>query len=108
MGANVLTHLLGQSVAEVGDKVKLYRNALAEAGHDPSKFISISALMISISATVDAARAAGVPIRAGFLSGHEGFQVTLSARGTPVVHAVRAPQGDFVLTGRGNALAAAI
>ena len=37
-GANVLTHLLGQSVAEVGDKVKLYRKALAEAGHDPSRF----------------------------------------------------------------------
>ena len=87
---------------------ELCRWALLMPGHDPSKFISISALMISISATVDPARAAGVPIRAGFLSGHEGFQVTLSARGTPVVHAVRAPQGDFVLTGSGNALAAAI
>ena len=38
MGAHVLTHLLGQSIAEVADKVKLYRKALAEAGHDPSKF----------------------------------------------------------------------
>ena len=38
MGANVLTHLLGQSITEVADKVKLYRKALAEAGHDPSKF----------------------------------------------------------------------
>jgi natural product biosynthesis luciferase-like monooxygenase protein len=37
-GANVLTHLLGQSIAEVADKVKLYRKALAEAGHDPSRF----------------------------------------------------------------------
>ncbi|MFN3577303.1 MAG: MupA/Atu3671 family FMN-dependent luciferase-like monooxygenase, partial [Tabrizicola sp.] len=37
-GANVLTHLLGQSIAEVADKVKLYRAALAEAGHDPSRF----------------------------------------------------------------------
>ncbi|MES2548573.1 MAG: MupA/Atu3671 family FMN-dependent luciferase-like monooxygenase, partial [Pseudomonadota bacterium] len=35
MGANVLTHLLGQSITEVADKVKLYRKALAEAGHDP-------------------------------------------------------------------------
>ncbi|WP_374373116.1 MupA/Atu3671 family FMN-dependent luciferase-like monooxygenase [Tabrizicola sp.] len=38
MGANVLTHLLGQSIQEVADKVKLYRKALAEAGHDPSRF----------------------------------------------------------------------
>jgi natural product biosynthesis luciferase-like monooxygenase protein len=38
MGANVLTHLLGQSIAEVAGKVKLYRAALAEAGHDPSRF----------------------------------------------------------------------
>lgn len=38
LGANVLTHLLGQSVAEVGDKVKIYRAALAEAGHDPAAY----------------------------------------------------------------------
>ncbi len=38
IGANVLTHLLGQSVAEVGEKVKLYRAALVEAGHDPRAF----------------------------------------------------------------------
>jgi natural product biosynthesis luciferase-like monooxygenase protein len=36
-GANVLTHLLGQSIAEVADKVKLYRAALTEAGHDPKR-----------------------------------------------------------------------
>ncbi|KAF0113617.1 MAG: non-ribosomal peptide synthetase [Rhodobacteraceae bacterium] len=38
MGANVLTHLLGQSITEVADKVKLYRKALADAGHDPQRF----------------------------------------------------------------------
>ncbi len=38
MGAHVLTHLLGQSIQEVAEKVKLYRAALAEAGHDPSRF----------------------------------------------------------------------
>lgn len=35
MGANVLTHLLGQSVAEVAEKINLYREARARAGHDP-------------------------------------------------------------------------
>jgi natural product biosynthesis luciferase-like monooxygenase protein len=32
-GANVLTHLLGQTVKEVGDKVALYRKTWREAGH---------------------------------------------------------------------------
>ncbi|MES2435644.1 MAG: MupA/Atu3671 family FMN-dependent luciferase-like monooxygenase [Pseudomonadota bacterium] len=35
IGANVLTHLLGQSVDEVADKIKLYHQALRDAGHDP-------------------------------------------------------------------------
>ncbi|WP_175582256.1 MupA/Atu3671 family FMN-dependent luciferase-like monooxygenase [Phaeobacter sp. HF9A] len=38
IGANVLTHLLGQSIAEVGDKIALYHAALREAGHDPADF----------------------------------------------------------------------
>ncbi|MEH6521671.1 MupA/Atu3671 family FMN-dependent luciferase-like monooxygenase [Sulfitobacter sp.] len=38
IGANVLTHLLGQSVAEVADKIKIYHAALREAGHDPANF----------------------------------------------------------------------
>lgn len=38
LGAHVLTHLLGQSLAEVGEKVAIYRAALAEAGHDPQAF----------------------------------------------------------------------
>jgi len=35
IGANVLTHLLGQSIDEVGEKIALYHRALREAGHDP-------------------------------------------------------------------------
>ncbi|MBL4928221.1 MupA/Atu3671 family FMN-dependent luciferase-like monooxygenase [Fuscibacter oryzae] len=35
LGANVLTHLLGQSVDEVATKIKIYREARAKAGHDP-------------------------------------------------------------------------
>ncbi|SLN42764.1 Dimodular nonribosomal peptide synthase [Roseovarius gaetbuli] len=37
-GANVLTHLLGQSVSEVHQKIGLYHAALREAGHDPADF----------------------------------------------------------------------
>ncbi len=36
IGANVLTHLLGQSVDEVAEKIKIYHDALRDAGHDPS------------------------------------------------------------------------
>ena len=36
IGANVLTHLLGQSVDEVGDKIKIYHQALRDAGRDPA------------------------------------------------------------------------
>ena len=38
IGANVLTHLLGQSIEEVGEKIKLYHAALQAAGHDPNDF----------------------------------------------------------------------
>ncbi|MEK6676137.1 MAG: MupA/Atu3671 family FMN-dependent luciferase-like monooxygenase [Planctomycetota bacterium] len=34
--ANLLTHLLGQSVEEVAEKIRLYREARAANGHDPA------------------------------------------------------------------------
>jgi natural product biosynthesis luciferase-like monooxygenase protein len=36
LGANVLTHLLGQSVEELAGKIRIYREARAAAGHDPA------------------------------------------------------------------------
>jgi natural product biosynthesis luciferase-like monooxygenase protein len=38
IGANVLTHLLGQTIEEVAGKIALYHDALRKAGHDPAKF----------------------------------------------------------------------
>lgn len=38
LGAHVLTHLLGQSIDEVAGKIKIYHEALREAGYDPAKF----------------------------------------------------------------------
>lgn len=35
IGANLLTHLLGQSVEQLGPKIELYRQARKEAGFDP-------------------------------------------------------------------------
>ncbi|MBY6058112.1 MupA/Atu3671 family FMN-dependent luciferase-like monooxygenase [Leisingera daeponensis] len=38
IGANVLTHLLGQSIDEIASKIRIYHAALREAGHDPADF----------------------------------------------------------------------
>ena len=38
LGANVLTHLLGQSIAEVGEKIAIYRQTLAETGRNPADY----------------------------------------------------------------------
>jgi len=38
IGANVLTHLLGQSVDEVAEKIKVYHQALRDTGRDPADF----------------------------------------------------------------------
>jgi len=38
IGANVLTHLLGQSIPEVGGKIRIYHDALRANGHDPKDF----------------------------------------------------------------------
>lgn len=35
LGANLLTHLIGQDRDTLGEKIKVYREARAEAGHDP-------------------------------------------------------------------------
>ncbi|SFL93324.1 MupA/Atu3671 family FMN-dependent luciferase-like monooxygenase [Methylorubrum salsuginis] len=36
LGANVLTHLLGQTIEELAEKIAAYRAALVEAGRDPA------------------------------------------------------------------------
>jgi len=41
IGANLLTHLLGQTIDEVGDKIKAYRAAWVEAGHQGTGTVSL-------------------------------------------------------------------
>lgn len=55
-GCNVLTHLLGQTVDEVGEKIKLYHAALREAGHDPADFTVTLMLHTFLSDSRDHAR----------------------------------------------------
>jgi natural product biosynthesis luciferase-like monooxygenase protein len=56
LGANVLTHLLGQTIEEVGRKIALYHEALREAGHDPSAFTVTLMLHTCLAETREAAR----------------------------------------------------
>jgi natural product biosynthesis luciferase-like monooxygenase protein len=56
MGANVLTHLLGQTVDEVGAKIAVYHQALRDAGHDPAEHHVTLMLHTYLAATRDAAR----------------------------------------------------
>lgn len=55
-GCNVLTHLLGQSVEEVGGKIALYHEALREAGHDPAQLSVTLMLHTFLSDSRDHAR----------------------------------------------------
>jgi natural product biosynthesis luciferase-like monooxygenase protein len=55
-GANVLTHLLGQSVEEVAEKIALYRQALRDAGHNPDDFTVTLMLHTCLAETREAAR----------------------------------------------------
>ena len=56
IGANVLTHLLGQSVAEVAGKITIYHDALRAAGHDPARHKVTLMLHSYVAQTREAAR----------------------------------------------------
>ena len=85
----------------------LCRWALLVPGHDPSRFISPSALMISMGANLVRAKAAGRVALAGFDFGSEAFEVRLHAGRLDTI-AVAQPDTPFVLSGSGNALAVAV
>ncbi|WP_299839780.1 MupA/Atu3671 family FMN-dependent luciferase-like monooxygenase [uncultured Paracoccus sp.] len=56
LGANVLTHLLGQSVDVVEERIKDYHAALREAGHDPKDFTVTLMLHSYLAADRETAR----------------------------------------------------
>lgn len=81
--------------------------ALAVPGHDPSRFISPSALMISMGACLQPGAMAGRQPVAGFAFGGEAFQARVRG-GRLQVQAVDQPRAAFVLHGDGNRLARAV
>lgn len=56
IGANVLTHLLGQSIEELEGKIAIYHTALRKAGHDPADFTITLMLHTFVARDRDAAR----------------------------------------------------
>ena len=54
IGGNILTHLLGQTIDDLKDKIAAYREARAAAGHDPST--GIVSLMLHTFVGEDEAR----------------------------------------------------
>jgi len=56
IGANVLTHLLGQTMAEVGDKIAIFHQALRAAGHDPARHAVTLMLHTYLAADRETAR----------------------------------------------------
>ena len=56
IGANVLTHLLGQSIEELEGKIAIYHAALRKAGHDPADFTITLMLHTFVARDRDAAR----------------------------------------------------
>lgn len=56
-GANLLTHLLGQDVEALADKIRAYREARREAGHDPAAGTVTLMLHTFLGADVEEVRA---------------------------------------------------
>ncbi|MDP4023750.1 LLM class flavin-dependent oxidoreductase [Methylobacterium sp. NEAU 140] len=57
LGANVLTHLLGQSIADLAAKIAAYRAALVETGRDPAAHTVTVMLHTLLGRNRDAVRA---------------------------------------------------
>jgi DNA-binding HxlR family transcriptional regulator len=80
----------------------LCRWALTVPGHDPSRFISPSALMISMGVNLMRERAGGREALGGFDFGEEAFEMRIAAGRVSTLGGAR-PDAPFVLRGNGNA-----
>ena len=85
----------------------LCRWALMMPGHDPSRFISPSALMISMGVNLIQERATGRSLTAGFDFTDEAFEMRLDGAALETRFVIP-PQAPFVITGTGNTMAAAV
>ncbi|PWE32845.1 transcriptional regulator [Maritimibacter sp. 55A14] len=85
----------------------LCRWALMVPGHDPSRFISPSALMISMRVSLIPEPGRGREAKAGFDFGDEAFEMRLT-EGRLQTSLVTRPEAPFILSGNGNVQAKAV
>ncbi len=97
---------LGQGLRPV--VLELARWGVQHPDHDPSRFISPTSLMLSMSIMIDPAAAAGRRDVAGFDLGQERFTMRVDDAGTVQVAPSLSDEATFVLGGTGNTLAAAV
>lgn len=84
MGANVLTHLLGQTVDQVAEKVEAYRKARSQQGHDGSGTVTLmlhtlvgqsdEAVRETVRAPMKRYLASSVSLIKGFISSFPAFR----------------------------------
>lgn len=98
--------LTAQGAALLPVLMALCRWALLMPDHDPRRFISPSALMISMISCIDPDAPAG--LRAGFVVDGESFALRSTGPGRLEIRAEPAPDAPFTLTGHSNHLAAAV
>lgn len=55
IGANILTHLLGQNIETVAEKISLYRNTLKAYGYHPQQYVVTLMLHTFVSNTTESA-----------------------------------------------------
>lgn len=66
-GYNLLTHLLGQSIEEVGKNIVIYRDALARSGRNPTEFTVTLMLHTLVGRDRDVVRAQARPPMSRYL-----------------------------------------
>lgn len=88
--------------------LELARWGVRHPAHDPTRFISPTSLMLSMSIMLDADAATGRHDAGGFDFGTESFTIRLDGAGGSQVSPQPADDVSFVLSGTGNSLAAAV
>ncbi|MBW8830817.1 MAG: amino acid adenylation domain-containing protein, partial [Burkholderiales bacterium] len=93
VGANVLTHLLGQSMAELAQQIARYRQARLEAGHDPETGRVTLMIHTFLGDDVDKVRQQAKDPFINYLKSHVGLNslaqgLNISMSGAPDVEAL--------------------
>lgn len=109
----IVTQQAGYALTEAGLALRPVLDALCRwgggmPGHDPRRFISPSALMLSMQANLDADAAQGAEIATFFDMGTECFAGHVTRGAWHVKPAAFAPEGALILTGSANQIAPVI